>query len=660
MKTPIPTTWRLAALAVFAGLACTSVFAIDIFKADNPDGTPAINDLSDPLAWDGGVVPTSADVAVWDSRVQYGLTQTPWSDLSFGGIRMGDPGRPGIKWIHIEDAGGGYNLTLGASGIDMSASTADLEIYSSLAIGAAQTWSISNGLTLVVYHASTGSSALTVAGPGSFSTYTRGSFGTGPLTLENLNLKHFTWGGFTGPINLPNTVTLNGDISILGNANPANTAGGTYVFSGGLATGASDRTVTLLATAATSGSEKSCAASISSALTGTGTLVLSNGDSLTYPLLSFELSSGASVSTGVRVQSGVSLYGKANNLFGTSAKLQVDAGGRLEMAQPNPYSPGGYGGVTYNQTIGALNGAGTITSHAYTGWGGQNNNGILTVDSSVTAVDSVFSGNITDTAEGVIGLTKAGTRTLTLSGSSAYNGPTTVNGGTLLVTGTVTNGVGPYHQNSLSVASGATLGGTGTIQCPYAVLNGKIAPGSGDIGQLNIIAGTAVTWSGAAIGSSSTDWNFDLGAGNTSDKLNITGNFNGGAGPVFRFDFGASTQTGTFTLVSWSGTTTFSASEFIATNIGGGNSANFAVVGKSLQVTVGPSIPSTPTNITYSVSGGTMTVSWPTSYVGWILQAQTNSLNGTWFDIPGTASLSSTNLPIDYVNKAVFYRLRYP
>ena len=169
-----------------------------------------------------------------------------------------------------------------------------------------------------------------------------------------------------------------------------------------------------------------------------------------------------------------------------------------------------------------------------------------------------------------------------------------------------------------------------------------------------------MTWSGAAIGSSSTDWNFDLGAGNTSDKLNITGNFNGGAGPVFRFDFGASTQTGTFTLVSWSGTTTFSASEFIATNIGGGNSANFAVVGKSLQVTVGPSIPSTPTNITYSVSGGTMTVSWPTSYVGWILQAQTNSLNGTWFDIPGTASLSSTNLPIDYVNKAVFYRLRYP
>ena len=667
MKKLIPSKWRLAAAGFILSLACTSTFAANIYKAT---ATPT---LDDPAAWEGGVVPTNTDIAVWDSRITAGLTESWWSSLSWQGIQCIGHSHPTLPNYRIvlqsyDNSDPATTLTIGSSGIDLSVTytnLCDLQIIGPIVIGADQTWTITNGRTLTVYDTSTGTNHLTVVGPGSFSTYNNAPFGTGPLTLGgNILLSHFNYNpgtGYNGPINIPNAVTLNGDIAIYGNANPLNTAGGSFVFNGGLATGSSDRTVTLFAMNATSGSEKSCAASIVSALTGTGTLVLSNGDSATYPLLSFELSSGASVSTGVRVQSGVSIYGKANNLFGSSAKLQIEAGGRFEMAQPNPYTSGGYGGVTYSQTIGALNGAGVITSHAYTGWGGQNNNGILTVDSSVTGVDSVFSGNITDTAEGVIGLTKSGAKTLTLSGNSAYNGPTTVNGGTLLVNGTVTNGVGPYHQNTLTVASGATLGGSGSIQCSSAVVGGKIAPGSGGIGQLNIIAGTAATWNGAATASSSADWNFDLAAGNTSDKLNITGDFNGGAGPVFRFDFGGSTHTGVFTLVSWSGTTTFSGSEFSATNIGGGNSATFAVVGKSLQATVGPSLPSTPTNIAYTVSGGTMTVSWPPSYVGWILQAQTNGLNPSlWFDISGTDSLSSTNLPIDPANKSVLYRLRHP
>ena len=74
--------------------------------------------------------------------------------------------------------------------------------------------------------------------------------------------------------------------------------------------------------------------------------------------------------------------------------------------------------------------------------------------------------------------------------------------------------------------------------------------------------------------------------------------------------------------------------------------------------------PNTPTNISYSVTGTTLTISWPASYLGWILQSQTNvlsvGLKKNWYDVSGSGSISSTNLPINPVNPSVFYRLRHP
>jgi hypothetical protein len=49
------------------------------------------------------------------------------------------------------------------------------------------------------------------------------------------------------------------------------------------------------------------------------------------------------------------------------------------------------------------------------------------------------------------------------------------------------------------------------------------------------------------------------------------------------------------------------------------------------------------------------------NYLGWSLQVQTNSLNaglGTnWHTIPGSESVTVTNLPLGPANRAVFYRL---
>ena len=72
---------------------------------------------------------------------------------------------------------------------------------------------------------------------------------------------------------------------------------------------------------------------------------------------------------------------------------------------------------------------------------------------------------------GIGSLVKAGAGTLTLGGANAYAGSTTISAGTLLVNGSLGNTSG------VSIASGSTLGGSGSIN---AVISGAglVSPGS--------------------------------------------------------------------------------------------------------------------------------------------------------------------------------------
>jgi autotransporter-associated beta strand protein len=69
---------------------------------------------------------------------------------------------------------------------------------------------------------------------------------------------------------------------------------------------------------------------------------------------------------------------------------------------------------------------------------------------------------------------------------------------------------------------------------------------------------------------------------------------------------------------------------------------------------------SNPTNITFAVSGSTLQLSWPQDHLGWILQSSTNLSSPSWADLPGSASLTSTNITISPNNPAEFFRLRHP
>jgi autotransporter-associated beta strand protein len=83
----------------------------------------------------------------------------------------------------------------------------------------------------------------------------------------------------------------------------------------------------------------------------------------------------------------------------------------------------------------------------------------------------------------------------------------------------------------------------------------------------------------------------------------------------------------------------------------------------SLEVAAaGPSGPATLTN---SVSGSTLTLTWPAGQ-GWTLKSQTNSLSSglnpatnAWFTVPGGVD-GSNSIPINPANPTVFYRLVYP
>jgi autotransporter-associated beta strand protein len=209
--------------------------------------------------------------------------------------------------------------------------------------------------------------------------------------------------------------------------------------------------------------------------------------------------------------------------------------------------------------------------------GGTYSNTITFSNSSTLRYNSTASQTLGGVISGAGSIVKDNTGTLTLSNVNTYTGATTVNAGTLIVG---VAGVGSTAAGSaVTVASGGTLGGTGTVNGAITV-TGSIAPGNSGIGILN---SGAVTWNGNATSSAATDWKFNLGDADTADKLAITGNFTKGTGSAFWFDFLGSAFTGTFDLVTWSGSTNFSAGDFAYTNLGGGYTGSFTISGSTLQ-----------------------------------------------------------------------------
>jgi autotransporter-associated beta strand protein len=244
---------------------------------------------------------------------------------------------------------------------------------------------------------------------------------------------------------------------------------------------------------------------------------------------------------------------------------------------------------------------------------------------------------------GAASVSKQGAGTAILAGANTYSGATTVNGGMLLVNG---SGASPTYS-----VNGGILGGTGTLSGPVTVAAaGTIQPGAGSTTTLTV--NNSLTLDGTA--------SFVLNRANGQNSSRIAGltsRVNNGILTVV--NIGPAIQVNdTFTLFS-GGT---SSGDFTVTNL-----PSIAPLAWNLNTVAGTltavsGVATNPTNISYTISGNQLTMTWPADHLGWYAQSNSVSLADTnfWFDVPNSQLATNLVITIMPSQTNVFYRLRKP
>ncbi len=556
----------MATVTLFFGLIPYQLtLAVDINKESNSTA------LNVGTSWVGGNVPSSSDVALWDSTVLSANTTVLGADLAFQGIRIADPG--GSVIINA-----GSVLSLGSAGIDMSAATQNFALRTNVALTSNQNWTVASGRTLEIGNTGsniTGNFDVNLSGPGTLSFRNSGMF-TDAAT--NLVLS----GGIT--LFSSSVRTLTSEVTFAGATGfgSSTTNGATISLQGSTVVNAGTHDVTLSDTVLTDVALTFSGASY--LLSGPGTLRFVNGNASDVIRINIGASGAATeaVSADLTVGSNVRMTAVIGNSFTAASDLTVESGGFFTMNNGD-------------QTIGSLSGAGTVER---TGTGTS----ILIIDGGSGTATSTFSGVAQNTGAVILGITKTGSTTQVLSGPNTYTGQTRIDGGTLLINGThieagaVTgNGYGNAALGHFQVASGATFGGSGRIAGNSTQNNsnmvlvqsgGILAPGSGGIGTLTLdganMSGTVNRVLNMDTGST---FAFNLaGDGGTPDRVDFWNYVVG--------DFALNANAVNFTLIGGAvaGTYTVDIFRFFSDD---GSSATASGIGSGLTLgTLGPDITS--------------------------------------------------------------------
>jgi autotransporter-associated beta strand protein len=230
------------------------------------------------------------------------------------------------------------------------------------------------------------------------------------------------------------------------------------------------------------------------------------------------------------------------------------------------------------------------------------------------------------------GLVKQGSGTVYLDGANSYTGTTLVNNGTLAGGGSVSGPVVVSATGNIGAGDPGFVG-TFTLNSQPLTLLGKATfriAKDGGFPTSDLIAGiTTATYGGTLVVTNIT-----------SDSTALV------AGDTFTL-FTATTHSGNFSSIVGSP----------------GTGLGYTFTNGVLHV-VTHNVFDDPTPIVFSVSGGSLTLSWAADHTGWILQSQTNSLSvgltTTWFDVAGSSSGNSVTVPLSPGNPTVFFRLRHP
>jgi len=226
----------------------------------------------------------------------------------------------------------------------------------------------------------------------------------------------------------------------------------------------------------------------------------------------------------------------------TTGTLTKDGAGTLTLSNTNTFIgsttiTGGKVSVSSDANLGSAPGTATANQLGLNG-------GTLSVSSSFTLASNrgiavgpatgtgsgtievassqtlAYGGIIANNSSGTGGLTKDGSGKLTLTGTSTYTGATLVSAGTMLVNGALSGTSG------VSVSSGATLGGTGSITNGVTVVSGgTLSPGASieslGLGSLDLDGSLLIEW--------------DTTVSPSIDLLNIAGTLNLGSNSSVTF-----------------------------------------------------------------------------------------------------------------------------
>jgi len=237
-------------------------------------------------------------------------------------------------------------------------------------------------------------------------------------------------------------------------------------------------------------------------------------------------------------------------------------------------------------------------------------------------------------ASGTGGMVKQGAGVVYLDAANTYTGTTIVTNGTLAGSGSIAGSVVVATTGNLGAGdAGATVG-------KLTINNSLTLHGTATF-RINKTGGVK-TNDLVALGSAAANYGGTLVVSNITTDANTLA-----AGDTFTL-FSAGSHAGIFTSIVGSP--------------GSGLGYTFTNGVLTVVTTLNPN----PPVMQFSVSGGSLYLSWPTN-AGWLLQRQTNNLAGgisstpaDWETLAATASTTSTNFLVDPAKPTEFYRMIKP